>query len=51
MTEIDGVLTDLPSDPEPGPVVVVIPRALERLRVDPVYLAIADVSHRGSAPA
>jgi hypothetical protein len=51
MTEIEYVLPDLPSDPEPGPVVGVITRALERLGGDLDYLAIADVSHRGSAPA
>ena len=51
LTEIEDVLSDLPSDPEPGPVLGVITRALERLGGDPDYLAMANVSHRGSAPA
>ena len=39
MTEIEDVLSDLPSDPEPGPVLGAITRALERLGGDPEYLA------------
>ena len=39
MTEIEEMLTDLPSDPEPGPVLGAITRALERLGGDPEYLA------------
>ena len=51
MTEIEAVFTDLPSTPEPGSVLGIITRALERLGGDPDYLAMANVSHRGSAPA
>ena len=39
MTEIEAALTDLPSTPEPGSVLGVITRALERLGGDPEYLA------------
>jgi len=39
MTKIEAALTDLPSDPEPGPVLGVVTRALERLGGDPEYLA------------
>jgi len=39
MTEIEEVLTDLPSTPEPSSVLGVITRALERLGGDPEYLA------------
>jgi len=51
MTEIEEMLTDLPPTPEPGSVLRAITRAFERLGSDPDYLAIANVSHRGSAPA
>ena len=39
MTEIEEMLTDLPSDSEPGPVLEAITHAMKRLGGDPEYLA------------